>query len=67
MTTKVLLDMRQAPTDNFVTLYHLSLGMVVYSFLLIKTKETIFIGDLSFQSVVTLELLVVFEFINSLF
>lgn len=42
-------------------------GIVVYSFLLIKTKENIIIDDFSFQPAVTLEVFIVFEFISSLF
>jgi len=67
VTTKVLLDMKTSSYRQLCDFVPFVAGIVIYSFLLIKTKETIFIGDLSFQSVVTLELLVVFEFINSLF
>ncbi|GMM40838.1 hypothetical protein DAHU10_017390 [Hanseniaspora uvarum] len=67
VTTKVLLDMKTSFYRQLCDFVPFVAGIVVYSFLLIKTKEKIFIGDLSFQSVVTLELLVVFEFINSLF
>ncbi|KAL6935140.1 uncharacterized protein HGUI_00434 [Hanseniaspora guilliermondii] len=42
------------------------IGIVVYSFLLIKTKETVIIDDLSFQPAVILEILIIFEYINSL-
>lgn len=42
-------------------------GILVYSFLLIKTKENIIIDDFSFQSAVTFEVFIVFEFISSMF
>ena len=65
--TDLLFGMKTSAFRQLCDFVQFFIGIVVYSFLLIKTKENIIIDDFSFQSAVTLEVFIVFEFISSLF